>query len=315
MVQGHPIRVAAQRTGLSPHLIRIWERRYGAVKPIRTETNRRLYSDDQIRRLQLLRRATKAGESIGQIAGLSDSELDQLVDSLQSLSRSTPVRGSDTKALRVVDRVVNACHDAIERFDPEGLESLLLEASVELSQPLLLEQMLERLMHEVGDRWRNGDLKVVHEHMTSAAVRTLLGHLAQAPAVAAIAPKIVVTTPQGQQHEFGALITTITAQSHGWRALYLGPALPAEDIAAAVNRSGAIAVALSLVYPGDDPTLSAELRLFRKLVGPDLPLLIGGRAAPQYAAVLREIKAITPDGMQQFADELDQIRTRHLNAS
>ena len=57
-------------TGLSPHLIRIWEKRYSAVAPERTDTNRRLYSDAEIERLNLLRLATRAGHSIGNIAKL-----------------------------------------------------------------------------------------------------------------------------------------------------------------------------------------------------------------------------------------------------
>lgn len=315
MVQGHPIRVAAQRTGLSPHLIRIWERRYRAVKPERTDTNRRLYTDAQIRRLQLLRQATKAGESIGQIAGLSDEELGSLVDSLHLLDVTAPVRETDSKSSQVIERVADACYDAVERLDPESLESTLLEASVALSQPLLLERVIERLMYEVGDRWRSGELKVVHEHMTSSVVRSLLGHLASTAPASATAPKIVITTPTGQQHEFGALIATITALSYGWRTLYLGPSLPAEDIAAAVNRSGAIAVGLSLVYPGDDPSLAAELQRLRKLVGRALPLLVGGRVARQYSTTLREIDAVFVDNLQQFANELDLIRAGHLSAS
>ena len=315
MVQGHPIRVAAQRTGLSPHLIRIWERRYGAVSPQRTKTNRRLFSDAEIRRLQLLRQASKAGESIGQIASLSDTELTSLVDSLRYLGETIPVSDRDARAERMVERVLRASHDAIDRIDPERLTATLLEASVELSQPLLLEKVLDRLMQEVGEKWRRGELRVVQEHLTSAVVRSLLGNQVGAAPASAAAPKIVVTTPAGQQHEFGALIATITATSHGWRSLYLGPTLPAEDIAAAVTRSGAAAVALSLVYPGDDPTLAPELQRLRKLVGPDLPLLVGGRVARQYRVTLKEIKAILITDLQQFADELDGIRNLHLSAS
>lgn len=62
MAEAHQgIKVVAQRTGLSAHLIRIWEKRYGAVEPERTETNRRLYSDEQIERLSLLRDITQNG--------------------------------------------------------------------------------------------------------------------------------------------------------------------------------------------------------------------------------------------------------------
>ena len=69
----YSIKVVARRTGLSPHVIRAWERRYGAVEPERSATGRRLYSDTEIERLQALERATRAGHSIGQIAQLSTS--------------------------------------------------------------------------------------------------------------------------------------------------------------------------------------------------------------------------------------------------
>ena len=61
----YPVRYVARQTGLTPHLIRSWERRYAAVAPRRTDTNHRLYSDDDIERLSLLRNAVKAGQSIG----------------------------------------------------------------------------------------------------------------------------------------------------------------------------------------------------------------------------------------------------------
>ena len=56
---GHPIKVAVRRTGLSAHVIRVWEKRYGAVVPARTAANRRLYSDEEIVRLQWLRQAVQ----------------------------------------------------------------------------------------------------------------------------------------------------------------------------------------------------------------------------------------------------------------
>jgi DNA-binding transcriptional MerR regulator len=72
------IKVVARRTGLSAHVIRIWEKRYGAVEPERTGTNRRLYSDEQIERLSLLRDITQAGHSIGHVAKLPTEKLRQL---------------------------------------------------------------------------------------------------------------------------------------------------------------------------------------------------------------------------------------------
>src|SRR5918993_3366876 len=75
----HPIGVVARRTGLKPDLIRAWERRYGAVAPGRTDTRRRFYSDADISRLLLLKRVVDTGRSIGQVANLSNEELESLV--------------------------------------------------------------------------------------------------------------------------------------------------------------------------------------------------------------------------------------------
>ena len=77
--QGYPIRAVVRRTGLTAHVIRVWEKRYGAVSPMRTPTNRRLYSDSDVERLQLLHRAMLAGHSIGQIAQLPNERLRALV--------------------------------------------------------------------------------------------------------------------------------------------------------------------------------------------------------------------------------------------
>src|SRR4051812_28560881 len=77
--QRHPIAVVAQRTGLSQDVLRVWERRYGAVTPSRSPNGLRLYSDTDIERLLLLRSATRAGRSIGQIASLPMGELEALV--------------------------------------------------------------------------------------------------------------------------------------------------------------------------------------------------------------------------------------------
>ena len=92
MPQEHPIRVVAMRTGLTPHVIRIWEKRYSAVIPSRTATNRRFYTDEDIDRLSLLRRATNTGRSIGQIARLPLKELQELVKSDELLVAAGPGR-------------------------------------------------------------------------------------------------------------------------------------------------------------------------------------------------------------------------------
>ena len=75
----YPIRYVAQQTGLSTHVIRVWEKRYQAVVPKRTDTNRRVFCGRDIERLKMLRTAVRIGHSISQIAGLSSEDLMELV--------------------------------------------------------------------------------------------------------------------------------------------------------------------------------------------------------------------------------------------
>lgn len=90
----HPIQVVARLTGLSPHVIRVWEKRYAAVTPIRTGTNRRLYTEEQVDRLRLLGQATAAGHKISLIARLGLSDLQRLVS---TMAEREPARRVETR--------------------------------------------------------------------------------------------------------------------------------------------------------------------------------------------------------------------------
>src|SRR5512138_3048042 len=75
----YPIQLVARLTGLSAHVIRIWEQRYRAVEPGRTPGNRRVYSQRDIERLNLLRDVTRSGHNIGQVAQLPTDKLGRLI--------------------------------------------------------------------------------------------------------------------------------------------------------------------------------------------------------------------------------------------
>jgi DNA-binding transcriptional MerR regulator/methylmalonyl-CoA mutase cobalamin-binding subunit len=301
----HPIKVVALRTGLSPHVIRIWERRYKAVTPDRTPTNRRTYSDRDIDRLILLKHATEAGESIGQIAGLSDDELRELVKiSVEYPPSAISLNNKSGKTAEYLERCLKAAMD----LDSDDLEKILLAASSELTQPVLLEGVLEPLMLKIGDYWREGKLRVVHEHMASAIIRTFLGNMIGAYKPSQSAPILIVTTPSGQNHEFGALMSAITAFSAGWRAVYLGPNIPAEEIANAVQRAKADAVALSIIYPADDPHLATELRKLRNMLGDKIAIFVGGRSKDSYSEILQQIGVIMVENLAELSTRLETIR-------
>jgi len=281
----HPIKVVAARTGLSPHLIRMWERRYGAVMPARTQTNRRLYSDEDISRLALLRKATQAGESIGQIAKLDQEELRQLTNLPPGgIKAGTDGQVGEARAALHVEQ----CLHAIRRSDQGALESELLKADVALGVQATLDEVLNPLLVHVGQMWHEGRLGISHEHLVSAVVRTFLGNVVGSSLLDAEAPVMLSTTPTGAMHEFGALMVSATAAARGWRAVYAGPNTPAADIATGAKINGARLVALSLIFPPGDPEIRRQLIQTRQLLDDKVTLVVGGRSAESYRDTLDE---------------------------
>jgi DNA-binding transcriptional MerR regulator/methylmalonyl-CoA mutase cobalamin-binding subunit len=305
----HPIGVAARKTGMKPDLIRAWERRYNAVEPGRTQTRRRSYSDDDIERLLLLRRVVASGRGIGQIAHLSNPELRALLT--DGPARAHPATGGAAvpEGDETVESYLTLCLSAARRLDVRDLERQLERASASLGRHNLLEQLLSPLMQQIGELWQRGELRPVHEHMASSVVRSFVGSLRTAHPAAPGAPQLLVTTPARQLHELGAVIAAASAASDGWHVTYLGADLPAEEIAAAAVQIGAKAVVLGIVYPPDDVPLCDEIRRLRRLLPRTTELIVGGRAAASYAAVLEETSARRVESIREMREELDLLRT------
>ena len=301
----HSIKAASRITGLSPHLIRIWERRYGAVAPERTDTNRRLYSNAEIERLNLLRLATGAGHSIGNIAKLPAGRL-------KSLVAKAEVAESGVPPTRTASSPAKGFHDAtlaaVEKLNAQLFEETLGNAVVALGHQGLLRQVVGPLAQTIGELWRTGALTAAHEHFFTAGLKVFLGHLSGQFLAPANAPRIVVATPAGQIHELGAVIVRDAAAQIGWHTTYLGASLPAAEIAGAAVQNRAAVVALSIVYPEDDPDLEQELINLRRFLPPEVKILAGGRAASAYSETLLRIGALIIESIDEFCNQLDTLR-------
>lgn len=307
----HPMRVVTRRTGLRADLLRAWERRYAVVKPSRSAGGRRLYSDADIERLRLLYRATLGGRGIGQVAELPDQALAALIRQDAAVSDAECASEARQRSARDEQRVagdfLDACFRMIERVDATALEAALRRAVVVLPAAALLDALLVPLLWRVGARWRDGTLRPVHGHLASVVVRRVLESVIGSASAPIGTAHLVVATPAGQVHEFGALLVAAAAAAAGWRVTYLGADLPAEDIAEAATRTRARIVALSVVYPAADPALGHELRRLRTALPTDVGLVVGGAASSAYAPVLGEIGAIRLDDLAQFRAHLGEL--------
>ncbi len=300
----HSIRTVARRTGLNAHVIRVWEKRYGAVSPLRADSNHRLYSDQEIERLNLLRMAKEAGHSIGRIARLD-------TETLRNLTAGSPAPESDpgSEPPEPVEEFLEECISAAERLDGAALADILERAAIALGQHGLLHKVIGPLAQSIGDLWRDGTISAAHEHFASAAIRAFLQHGNRQYAAPTSAPGITVATPAGQLHELGAVMVAAAAADLGWRVTYLGTSLPAAEIAGAATQDRSRAVALSIVYPADDENLGPELDRLRRYLPSKTSILAGGRAAESYRDALRRIGAIECGSLDELYDQLERLRT------
>lgn len=301
----YPIKVVANKTGLTAYVIRAWEKRYSAIEPYRTDTNRRLYCEKDIQRLSLLKRLTKEGHNISSVAKLKTEELEKMV---------TQNGGSIIAAEPAKDGMINyylsSGLTAIEDLDEKRLQNILSRASIDLSQPSLMHEVLIPMIKQIGDNWKNGSLRIYHEHLASAVIKTFLSNLRDAFEVPVNAPQIIIATPVGQMHELGALLVAAAAASEGWRVTYLGSNLPAEEITAAVNQRNPKALALSLVYPPDDPEVHKELIKISKHISNNTTLYVGGNATGSYLKTLNNTNANVIFEIKDFRKELVEIRKK-----
>ena len=309
------ISTVSKRSGIKSDLVRAWERRYQAVTPTRTPGGHRVYTDQDIARLKLLNQATNNGHSISQIAQFSLSDLKTLLKD-ESGSSPTPFSNavnSKANLYHIAEDYIEKCHGAVLAFDAKLLEANFENALVELGSEIFIEKLLTPLLSQIGERWKEGELRPAHEHMASSVIRSLSYILRNNSPCSVNAPKMIVTTPMGQRHELGAMLAAIMAEFSDWQVTYLGADLPAEEIAVAVKYINAQALTISLSFASDDHVVHKELRRLKKLIGSDVALIVGGRAASHFQGLLNEIGVLTIKDYPHYREILKHLAYSHNN--
>jgi DNA-binding transcriptional MerR regulator len=280
---------AARLTGLSAHVLRSWERRYSAVRPQRTPGGSRRYTESDLVRLRLLREAIEEGHPISALAPLSDAEIAGLLDTRSDASKLP------------FDEVLGA----IARLDAREVERLFEFQLFARGSRGFARDFVLPLFVEIGARWETGRLSIAAEHMATFVAGNLLGGALRTAPLADGLPPILFTTPAGERHEFGVLVAALIASSAGADVIYLGPDLPAEEVARAVKQVNARAVALSVATldPGDT---ASYLRTLRRDLDRNVSVWIGGDGG-------RRIKKL-PDGFT-LAESYDDLEALILKNS
>jgi methanogenic corrinoid protein MtbC1 len=303
----HPIRIVARRTGTPETTLRAWERRYGAVRPERAETGRRLYSDKDVERLKLIRQAVDAGRAVSSVARMSDSDLMQLIEEDRESTRG--FEGVAPIGPSAAD-VVDACFAAVGKTDAQTLYSCLNRATVKFDTGGLIDEVITPLLYRIGDSWKAGRLSPRHEHMASSVVRAILTQL-QARIHHTGPRTIVLGTPPGQLHDLGTQFAAALAVSEGWNVVNLGADIPASEVVAAAEEVGAGIVGLSIVHPLDDARVEEALEYLGEHLGHDTQLIVGGQGVETYQASIEKAGGVTLRSARDFARHLSRPSPTH----
>ncbi len=286
------IGAAARATGISTHTLRIWERRYGVVRPARTPGGSRVYSQADIDKLSVLKRLVDDHHSIGQIAHLDIAELRALAEIGRSDEKKTI--GPALTRLDAASATRDKFFAALDGLDIVAAERLLLYAAGFLEPRALLLDIVAPIADEIGQRWQAGRLRIAHEHAASALLRNLLGTLMRTRPPELGAATAVATTLSGEHHELGALMAALIAVVNGWKVLYLGPNLPASEILHVVEQSDAAVVLLSVV-DGRNLEAARELGALSAKLPTGVALVLGGRGAGAYADMVGARATVSDD--------------------
>ena len=258
----------SRRLGVSVHVLRAWESRYGLLQPTRSTGGFRLYSgadEARIRRMQAyLAEGLSAAEAARTVLREDGSAV---ADQAQAATAST-----------VVD-LAAALRQALDAFDEPAAQAVLDRLISELSLATVLRDVLIPYLAELGDRWHRGAASVAQEHFASNVVRGRLAGLARGWG-SGHGPRAILACPSGELHDLALMVFGIVLNRNGWRIDYLGANTPIEELDVAIDSTHPDLVVLAATQPKIFPPLRARLLAISR----HIPLaLAGAGATPRFA--------------------------------
>jgi DNA-binding transcriptional MerR regulator/methylmalonyl-CoA mutase cobalamin-binding subunit len=310
----HPIQVVTRRTGVSADVLRVWEKRYAVVTPVRSTGGRRLYSDADIERLRLLVHATRTGRTIGQIAALPTTALVELLDEEAPTERPPRRRARADAAPSsppAATALFDACLDAVARFDAVKLDLLLRRAVVVLSADELLTAVVGPLREQLHVRLLDGSVRRAHGLLAHAVLRRVLDHVVATATAPLDSRDLVVTTLGSHAQEVDALVVAAAAAAEGWRVTFSGSRVPTDDVVDTLEHLEARLLVLSLAAPPGDREVPRELRRLRALLPAPIEVLVVGATPDVHRSSVVDTGATPLGGLTELRAHL---RERHAAA-
>jgi MerR family transcriptional regulator, light-induced transcriptional regulator len=221
----------ARRTGTSPELLRAWERRYGLLRPARSQGGFRLYTAADEARIRRMRDHLARGVAAAEAARLAT---DAEAAGRDAGTPEADVPPAAAASLPPLQQAARELAGALDRFQEEPAHAVLDRLLAAYRTETILRDLLLPYLHDLGERWARGEVSVAQEHFAANLLRGRLLGLARGWGQGH-GPVAVLACLPGEQHELGLLAFGITLQRRGWRIVYLGPDTPIATIHQAIG--------------------------------------------------------------------------------
>ena len=214
-----PVRIGelSRRVGVTPEVLRAWERRYGITSPTRTEGGFRLYDEDDERRIRRMLQHLEHGLSAAEAARLARAERP---------ARTDPGVGTDDgSGPPTAAALGEQLRQTLDGFDDVGAHAVLDRLLGSCPLESVLREAILPYLHELGERWAHAEASVAQEHFATALLRGRLLALARDWGRGR-GPHALLACVPGDQHDLGLICFGLALRAHGWRITYLGADTP-----------------------------------------------------------------------------------------
>jgi DNA-binding transcriptional MerR regulator len=251
----------SRRVGVSEHVLRAWESRYGLLQPARSSGGYRLYGANDERRVRRMK--------LFMSSGLSAAEAAHAV-----LAEEAQQPSADVAGVGDVHHDAEALRDAISAFDGPSAQTALDRLLSTLSLTTVLREVVLPYLHDLGERWANGSATVAEEHFASNLLRGRLAGLSLGWG-AGSGPRALLACPPGELHDLPLMMFGVVLTRIGWRVTYLGSDTPISELTSTADSTEPDAVVLAAVSPSRFEEIAPAL----KKLGKRHTLVLGGAGA------------------------------------
>jgi DNA-binding transcriptional MerR regulator len=210
-------------SGIKAHTIRIWEQRYNFLRPQRTTTNIRYYSNDELKTVLNIALLNKYGFKISHIDRMQPHEIREKILSL-----------GDARAIQ--ERIVNELVQEMVDLDMEKFESIISNYITAKGIERTVIQIIFPFLEKIGILWQTGHINPAQEHLVTNIIRQkLIVAIETTVSHVKIDKTFLLFLPEGEHHELGLLFMYYLLKSRGAKTIYLGANVPLRDVEHVIN--------------------------------------------------------------------------------